>query len=96
MIFKPDWRIILNCCQRENPFTDNETLLFRFGFFRALETDDQGNRQGEFLGCLDDAFGDVVAAHDAAKNVNKYALHFRIREKNLECLLDRLGRSTAD
>jgi len=71
-------------------------LLFRFGFFGAFETDDQGNRQGEFFGCLDDAFGDVVTAHDAAKDVNKYALHFGIREKDLECLLDGLGRGTSD
>lgn len=74
----------------------NGTLLFRFGFFGPFETDDQGNRQGKFFGRLDDAFGDVVTTHDAAKDVNKDALHFRIREKDLERLLDRLGRGTPD
>lgn len=71
-------------------------LLFSFCFFGAFETDDQGNGQGEFFGCLDDAFRDVITAHDAAKDVNKYALHFGIREKYLERLLDRLGRGTSD
>jgi hypothetical protein len=70
-------------------------LLFRFGFLCALETDDQGNCQGKFFGCLDDAFGDIVAAHDATKDVDEYALHFRIREKDLERLLDRFGRGTS-
>ena len=72
------------------------SLLFRFGFLGALETDDQGNCQGEFFGCLDDAFGDIVAAHDTTKDVNKYTLHFRIREKYLERLLDRFGRGTSE
>ena len=71
-------------------------LLFRLGFFGTFETDNQGNRQGEFFRCLDDTFGDVVAAHDTTKDVNKYTLHFRIREEDFKCLFDSLGRSTSD
>lgn len=71
-------------------------LLFSFCFFGTFETDDQGNGQGELFGCLDDAFCDVITAHDAAKDVNKYALHFGIREKYLKRLLDRLGRGTTE
>jgi len=98
MIFKPDWRIILNCLSARGSFSieRNETLLFCFCFFGAFETDDQGNGQREFFGRLDDAFGDVIAAHDAAKDVNEYALHFGIREKDFERLLDGLGRCTSD
>jgi hypothetical protein len=70
-------------------------LLFRFGLFGTFEADNQGNRQREFFRRLDDAFGDVVAAHNATKDVDKYTLHFGICEKNFECLLDSFGCSTA-
>jgi hypothetical protein len=98
MIFNPDWRIILKKKNVSGRFPLKVTmnvLLFRFGLFGTFEADNQGNRQGEFFRRLDDAFGDVVATHNATKDVDKYTLHFRIREKDFECLLDSLGCSTS-
>ena len=50
----------------------------------AFEADDQRHRQLHFLGRRDDAFGDDVAAHDAAEDVDQDALHRRIGEDDLE------------
>ncbi len=41
----------------------------------AFEADDQRHRDGHFLGRRDHAFGDDVAAHDAAEDVDQDALH---------------------
>src|SRR5215203_5001229 len=48
-----------------------------------------------FLGGSDDAFGDRVALHDPAEDVDEDALHRRIGEDDLECRGDLLGGGAA-
>ncbi len=61
----------------------------------AFEAHDQRDRQVHFLGRGDDAFGDDVAAHDAAEDVDQDALHRRIAEDDLERRGDLLLASAA-
>jgi hypothetical protein len=50
----------------------------------ALEADDEGELQPDFLDGFDDALGDHVAVHDATEDVHEDALHVRIAEDDLE------------
>src|SRR5580700_6241542 len=45
---------------------------------RALEAHDQRNLKANFLHRGDDALGDYVAPHDAAKNIDENALYVRV------------------
>src|SRR5690606_26430251 len=50
----------------------------------ALQTDDHGNRQADFLDRGDDALGDQVATHDAAENVDQDGLDLVRAQDQLE------------
>ena len=74
--------------------------LASFGDLRALETDDDGDGEGfavfgdEFCG-FDDAVGDVVAAVDAAEDVDEDALCLSAFEHDVKGGCDLLGGGVA-
>src|SRR5512143_253521 len=49
--------------------------LLAEGYIGAFETDHERNRQLDLARGGDDAFGDGVAAHDPAEDVDEHALH---------------------
>src|SRR3546814_9099642 len=51
---------------------------------RALETDDERNREVHFLRRGDDALGDDVALHDAAEDVDEDAFDRGVLQNDLE------------
>src|SRR5208283_4229598 len=61
----------------------------------ALEADDQGHLEADVLDRGDHAFGDDVAAHDAAEDVDQDALHVRVDGDDLERRGDLLLRGAA-
>src|SRR5690606_7475723 len=69
-------------------------LLAQF-FVGALHADHQRHVQVDRLARGDHAFGDDVAAHDAAKNVDQNGLHALVLEHDLEGFGDFLGRGAA-
>jgi len=69
--------------------------LLALGEVGALKTDHDGGVKVERLAGLDDAGSNNVAAHDAAKNVDKDSLDLRIRVEELEGLGDLRLRGTA-
>src|SRR5664280_108506 len=71
-----------------------EQLLAEF-LVRALHAHDQRHREVGGLAGGDDAFGDRVAAHDAAEDVDEDRLHLRVAQHDLEGLGDLLGGSAA-
>src|SRR5690606_38055723 len=50
----------------------------------AFETDDERNRQVDFFRSRDNAFGNDVAFHDAAENIDQDTFNSRIGENDLE------------
>ena len=66
-----------------------------FFFLGAFHAHDQGHRQTHGFGCGHNAFGDGVAAHDAAKNIDQNGFHVPVLEHDLERLGHLLGRGTA-
>ncbi|KAI3487620.1 hypothetical protein L1887_48401 [Cichorium endivia] len=62
---------------------------------RALQTHDERDGHVEFLGGLDDALCDLLARDNAAKDVDKDALHLVRVEQQLKRLFDRSGRGGA-
>src|SRR5688572_7121123 len=57
---------------------------FAGGDVVALEANDERQLEADFLDRFDDARGDDVAIHDAAKNVNEDPFHVWISEDDLE------------
>ena len=49
----------------------DDNVLFGFFFLVALKPDDEGHGKLELLSGFDDALRDVVASHNATKNVHK-------------------------
>lgn len=63
----------------------------------ALESNDEGNVEADFLGSRDDAFGDDVAVHDAAEDVDEDGFHVGVAGDDLEGRCDLfLGGTTSD
>src|SRR5690606_33613895 len=60
-----------------------QDLLAQLGV-RAFQTDDQRHLQAHFLHRRDNAFGDDVALHDAAEDVDQDALDGRVGGDDLE------------
>jgi succinyl-CoA synthetase beta subunit len=54
--------------------------------YEAFQAHHQRDLQRDFLGGGDDAFGDDVALHDAAEDVDQDALHVRVADDDLEGL----------
>lgn len=70
-------------------------IRFGFGFFRALETHDEGDGHAQLLSSFDDTFRDIVATHDASEDVDENALHIGVSVQDLKGLLDSLRGSTS-
>ena len=78
----------------EARFGQDFLAQFDIGAFQAHH---QRHLQRDFLRRGDDAFGDDVAFHDAAEDVDQDALHIGIADDDLEGLRDLfLGRAAAD
>ena len=68
-----------------------------FAFFGvgALQTDDEGDGEGGLTRGFDDSFGDDVAAHDAAEDVDEDGFDVAVGEHDLECGGDFFGGGAA-
>src|SRR5690606_11858368 len=64
-------------------------------FVGALHADDQRYVEVDSLASRDHAFGDDVAAHDAAEDVDQNSLHALVLEHDLEGFGDLFSRGAA-
>ena len=61
----------------------------------AFQPHDHRHLDADFLHRLDDAFGDDVAAHDAAEDVDQHRAHLGVEQDDLEALRHGLRRGAA-
>src|SRR3569623_1880237 len=83
---------IVGRCNGEAAGLQHVLAFFHVG---ALQAHHYRYRDVHLFHCLDDAFGDEVAAHDTAEDVHQHRLHFLVGQDQLECLGHALGRSAA-
>src|SRR5687767_4585149 len=77
---------------RQAAFGEDVLALLDVGAFQA---NDQRHLQMDLAGRRDDPFGDDVAAHDAAEDVDQYAFDRRVEQDDLERRGDLLLRRAA-
>src|SRR6478609_9126900 len=85
---------IVSCRDRETGFVEDLLAELDIG---AFEANDERNLETDFLNRCDNAFGDDVALHDAAEDVDEDALDLRVGRDDLEGSRDLLlAGATAD
>lgn len=96
MILSPESLIILERVNRAGAVnSENEHVLLRLGFLRALESYNQWDGEAELPGGADDTLSNIITPHNPSKDVDENALDLGVSKQNLKRLFDGLGSSTA-